>query len=176
MLNNSVLIEHGVGGIIDGGSRQKAGRVSLHNTPNFLLGAEYAAIKMGRDYRLRSFNEYRARFKLGKIDDFDDLTSDKDLRTELKGLYGEIDNLEFFVGLFAEEASDGSLFGDLTTTMVASDAFTQALTNPLLAMQVFNEGTFTEYGMKVIEDTSSLQDLVNRNVSNPDAVKVSFGN
>ena len=175
MLNNSVLIAHGVGGIIDGGSRQKAGRVSLHNTPDFLLGAEYAAIKMGRDYRLRSFNEYRAQFKMDKIDDFDDLTSDESLRTELKGLYGEIGNLEFFVGLFAEEAGDGSLFGDLMTRMVASDAFTQALTNPLLATQIFNEGTFTEYGMKVIEDTSSLQDLVNRNVSNPKAVKVTFG-
>ena len=112
---------------------------------------------------------------MDKIDDFDDLTSDESHRTELKGLYGEIGNLEFFVGLFAEEAGDGSLFGDLMTRMVASDAFTQALTNPLLATQIFNEGTFTEYGMKVIEDTSSLQDLVNRNVSNPKAVKVTFG-
>ncbi|MDJ0951673.1 MAG: peroxidase family protein [Alphaproteobacteria bacterium] len=174
MLNNSVLMEHGLGGIIDAGSRQKAGRISLHNTADFLLGAEYAAIKMGRDYRLRSFNEYRTQFGLDELDDFDDLTSDQNLEAELKGLYGDIDNLEFFVGLFAEEARDGALFGELMTTMVASDAFTQALTNPLLSTRVFNAGTFTKYGMKMIKRTSSLRDLVDRNVKNPADVKVSF--
>ena len=35
------------------------------------------------------------------------------------------------------------MMGELLTTMVAYDAFTQALTNPLLAPQVFNEDTFT---------------------------------
>ncbi len=129
---------------------------------------------MGRDYRLRSFNEYRTQFGFDEIDDFDDLTSDKNLEAALKGLYGDIDNLEFFIGLFAEEAEDGALFGELMTTMVASDAFTQALTNPLLSKRVFNQGTFTKYGMKTIKRTSSLRDLVNRNVDDPGSVKVSF--
>ncbi|MCZ4279926.1 hypothetical protein O4H49_03995 [Kiloniella laminariae] len=174
MLNNSVLISHGLGGIIDGGSRQRAGRISLHNTPGFLLGAEYAAIKMGRDYRLRSYNEYRTRFGLEEFDDFDDLTSNEDLEAELKDLYRDVDNLEFFVGLFAEDPDQDALFGELMTTMVASDAFTQALTNPLLAREVFDAGTFTKYGMKTIRNTNSLFDLVQRNVNDPAQFKVSF--
>ena len=57
------------------------------------------------------------------------------------------------------------LFGELMTTMVAGDAFSQALTNPLLSTYIFNEDTFTRYGMEVIEDTSSFEDIARRNVS-----------
>jgi prostaglandin-endoperoxide synthase 2 len=48
--------------------------------------------------------------------------------------------------------------------MVAYDAFSQALTSPLLAPRVFNEQTFSATGMQVIEDTKSISDIVNRNV------------
>jgi prostaglandin-endoperoxide synthase 2 len=47
--------------------------------------------------------------------------------------------------------------------MVAVDAFSQALTNPLLSEHVFNEGTFTPIGWKTIQDTGSLRDIVARN-------------
>ena len=174
MIKNDALIEKGLGVILDGSSKQRAGKICLHNTPNFLLKAEHAAIKMGRDYRLRSFNEYRVQFGLDELDDYDDLTSDKELGAELKALYGDIDNLEFFIGLFAEQGDDNELFGDLMLSMVASDAFTQALTNPLLSKHVFNKDTFTKYGMKVIKNTGSLADLVERNVDNPETVKASF--
>ena len=58
--------------------------------------------------------------------------------------------------------------------MVASDAFTQALTNPLLSKHVFNAGTFTKYGLKLIQNTKTIRHLVDRNVANPDTVKASF--
>jgi len=174
MLNNSVLLESGLGAIIDGGSSQRAGKVSLHNTPDFLLAAEHSAIQLGREFRLQSFNDYRVQFGEDELDDFDDLTSDKELANKLKELYGDVDNVEFFVGLFAEDPSDGALFGDLMTTMVASDAFTQALTNPLLSKHILNAQNFTKYGMKAIKNTHSLRDLVDRNVENPSSFKVSF--
>ena len=55
------------------------------------------------------------------------------------------------------------MMGELMTTMVAYDAFTQALTNPLLARNVFNEATFTRAGLKIIEKTQSLQQILARN-------------
>ena len=66
------------------------------------------------------------------------------------------------------------MMGELMTYMVANDAFTQALTNPLLARNVFNEATFTATGMQIIADTGSVQDIVKRNAAKPDEVYVSF--
>ena len=66
------------------------------------------------------------------------------------------------------------MMGELLTTMVANDAFTQALTNPLLARNVFNEATFSPAGMKIINETSSLQQILARNSTSPEAVVASF--
>ena len=52
------------------------------------------------------------------------------------------------------------MMGELLTTMVANDAFTQALTNPLLARNVFNEATFSAVGMRIINETTSLQQIL----------------
>jgi prostaglandin-endoperoxide synthase 2 len=66
-------------------------------------------------------------------------------------------------------------FEELTAdTEVANDAFTQALTNPLLARNVFNDATFTKTGMKVIRETQSLQQIIARNSTSPDSVYVNF--
>ena len=130
---------------------------------------------MGRDFRLRSYNEYRARFKLNPLASFDQLTKDEALRERLKSLYGSIDRLEFFVGIFAEDHDAQSLFGELMTKMVAYDAFTQIFSNPLLAQEIFNERTFTAYGMDVIRETDSVQKLVDRNQKAGQQARASLG-
>jgi prostaglandin-endoperoxide synthase 2 len=48
--------------------------------------------------------------------------------------------------------------------MVGVDAFSQALTNPLLSPRVFNEATFSPVGMEVIATTKTLSDVLHRNV------------
>jgi prostaglandin-endoperoxide synthase 2 len=40
--------------------------------------------------------------------------------------------------------------------MVGVDAFSQALTNPLLSQHLYNEDTFTPWGFALITETSSL--------------------
>ena len=89
-------------------------------------------------------------------------------------LYGDIDNLEWYVGIFAEDYPDYMMMGELMTNMVANDAFTQALTNPLLSRNVFNEATFTKTGLNLIKGTGSLEEIVVRNAAAPDRVHVSF--
>ena len=64
-------------------------------------------------------------------------------RTALRELYGHVDRIEFFPGLFAEDARPNSVLPSLIGRMVGVDAFSQALTNPLLAPRVFNEQTFS---------------------------------
>ena len=54
-----------------------------------------------------------------------------------------VDRIEFFPGLFAEDARPNSVLPSLIGRMVGVDAFSQALTNPLLSPRVFNEQTFS---------------------------------
>ncbi|MCZ6503484.1 MAG: cyclooxygenase [Gammaproteobacteria bacterium] len=172
-VNNALLETVGLAAIVDASSTQPAGKISLQNVPKFMLGAEYANIKMGRDFRLRSFNEYRTRFKEDVLTSFDQLTDDRELRNKLKDLYGDIDNVEFVIGLFAEKPSGNKLFGELMTTMVAYDAFTQIYTNPLLSQNVYHAKTLTSYGLDVIDATNTVEDLANRNIDG--TVRAGFG-
>jgi prostaglandin-endoperoxide synthase 2 len=173
--DNEILEKVGVGALFRDASSQPAGKIGLFNTPSFLLGAEYQNIKMGRDFRVRPYNDYRVQFGLSRLKDFSDLTGDQATQAGLRQLYSDMDNVEFIVGLFAEESTSNLLFGELMTFMVASDAFTQALTNPLLSTNIFNATTFTDYGLELIGATNCLQDLVNRNVRGGTAIKCSFG-
>jgi prostaglandin-endoperoxide synthase 2 len=75
--------------------------------------------------------------------------------------------MEFYVGLVAEESGPNDVLPPLVLTMVAFDAFSQALTNPLVATRVFNEATFSEVGMKMITEDQRIADLVGRNVPEP---------
>jgi prostaglandin-endoperoxide synthase 2 len=47
---------------------------------------------------------------------------------------------------------------------VALDAFSQVYTNPLLATRIYNEETFSPEGMEIINSTTTLSQIVNRNV------------
>lgn len=60
--NNALMEQAGLATIITSASSQAAGRIGLFNTPQFLWGAEYQSIKMSRDFRLRSYNDYREEF------------------------------------------------------------------------------------------------------------------
>ena len=66
----------------------------------------------------------------------------------------EANNLDFYVGLFAEDPRSSSPLGELMTHMVAIDAFSQALTNPLLSEPVYSRGesVFGEPGWNLIKD------------------------
>jgi prostaglandin-endoperoxide synthase 2 len=163
-------------------SGARAGRIGLGNTPRYLTdrgpsgnpAVEERTVSLMREGKLRSFNDYREAFSLPRLEDFADLTADADLQQRLRELYGTIDDLEWYVGIFAEDYPDYCMMGELLTTMVAHDAFTQALTNPLLGRRVFNEQTFSPAGMRIIGSTRSLRDIVARNAADPDAVTVEF--
>ena len=58
--------------------------------------------------------------------------------------------------------------------MVAYDAFTHVLTNPLLSEHVYNSKTFSPVGLRIIEETKSFSDFVLRNVNKSEKVEVSF--
>src|SRR5687768_7706335 len=177
--NNALVVEKGIEWVMAQCSRSRAGRIGLFNTPAYLTdrhspdhpSVEERSIALMRFARLASYNAYRRRFGLAPKRDFADLTGDPAVQRRLEELYGDIDDLEWYVGIWAEECPPDQMMGDLLTYMVGYDAFTQALTNPLLAPQVFTESTFTRAGLRIIRGTRTLQQILARNIASPaDAV------
>ena len=60
------------------------------------------------------------------------------------------------------------------TQMRAVDAFLRRFTSPRLSRYDNGEATFSKVGLEVIEETRSVQDLVDRNVSSGSDFRASF--
>lgn len=157
---NELLKQVGLDQLLLDASRQHAGRIGLGNTAEFLLDVKRVSLEMARGCRLPGYNAYRRHYGLKPIASFEELTGDAALARELRRLYGDIDRLEWFVGIFAEGYDESSMMGELLVTMVANDAFTQALTNPLLAKAVYCEDTFSREGLAIIKANKTLADVV----------------
>ena len=162
--NNGLVIDRGLGTLFEETSSQHAARIGLFNTAPFLIdAAELPSIQLGRQAQVASYNDYRAYCKFPRVTRFDQITADPDAQRELERLYGHVDNVEFYVGLLSEDVSDGSALPALMGRFVGIDAFSQALTNPLLAEHVYNEATFSPLGWALLQQPVTLADLVNRN-------------
>ena len=144
-------------------SAQATGVLGPRNTADPLIGIEVSAIEQGRLARLDSYAAYRALVGLKPPRRFEDISSDPEVLRILRQAYDSPDQVEFYVGLFAEDPTPNTPTPPLIRTMVAVDAFSQALTNPLLSEHVFNAATFTPEGMATIEATGSLAEIVARN-------------
>jgi prostaglandin-endoperoxide synthase 2 len=155
---------HGLAKLFDEASRQPCSTISLLNTDPSLLPIEAVSIGVGRLANLASFNAYRKCCGFPPLRSFEDLSSNSEVREAVRACYRHIDKVEFFPGLFAEDVRDGATLPPLMATMVAVDAFSQALTNPLLDPNLFTADTFSEAGMDVIAATSTLSDIVKRNI------------
>ncbi len=172
--NNRWLLQVGLERACLDASRQKAGRIGLGNTADFLEDVKRQSLVMARACNLQPFNAYREHYGLKPVESFEALTDDPASAAKLRDLYGSIDRLEWFVGIFAENFGPDQMMGELLTTMVANDAFTQALTNPLLAEAVYGPQTFAPEGMATIDATRTLGDIIVRNTRLEDPARVGF--
>src|SRR6202035_2037338 len=164
LYNTEIATSNGLGALFEAASHQIAGQVGLRNTPYGLWDVEKLSMTIGRAVKLRSYNDYRELSRMPRVTDFDQITGNVTVREELRRLYGHVDNIEFYVGLFAEEVPTNGVLPGLIGRMVALDAFSQVYTNPLLAPRIYNENTFSPLGMKILEATTTLSEIVNRNV------------
>jgi prostaglandin-endoperoxide synthase 2 len=174
--NNQMLTNKGLGGLFEETCSQPAGRLGLFNTADFLVKlTELATVNLGRVSQMASYNDYREMSGYPRVTDFDQITGDHEAQKLLKELYGDVDKVEFYVGLCAEDVPDNAALAPLIERLVGLDAFSTALTQPLLAENIFNGKTFSEVGWEVISSTNSISDLVNRNTPQKDQpYKVTF--
>lgn len=169
---NQPLLSAGMRVALEGATCHRAGHIGLFNTPEHLMRTEKGSLAMARMARLASYNDYREAFKFPRATKFEQISSDERVVEGLETVYRRVDNVELYVGLFAEDVRRDSILAQLMGRMVGVDAFSQALTNPLLAKRVHNRKTFSDEGLDIINSTKTLNDIVSRNVAN--APRVSF--
>lgn len=175
--NNSLLIAKGLADCFFQVSNNSAGRMGLGNSPFFLVDVEQKAVAQARENNLDTYNAYRRAMDMKPAEDFEDIVGkSKDpvenarrqkLAAELQRLYGSVDNVEFYVGLFAEPPNKNGPLPELVMAMVAMDAFSQALTNPLLSRHIWGDKkirqeAFTDIGLTAITGTRKLKDVLIR--------------
>ncbi len=83
-------------------------------------GLDLAAldIQRGRDHGTPDYNTVRVAYGLAPVVLFSDITSDVALQVALENLYGNVDNVDLWVGGLAEEPANGSMLGELFSTMI----------------------------------------------------------
>ncbi|WP_009632876.1 peroxidase family protein [Synechocystis sp. PCC 7509] len=173
--NNEMIIKQGLGALFEESCSQPCAQLSLFNTPEFLIPVELASVRFGREVKLRSYNDYRQLCKYPRVTDFDQISSDKNIQKELQRLYGHVDNIELYVGIYAEDLRENSALPSLVGRLIGIDAFSQVLTNPLLAESVFHPETFSPVGWEEIQNTKTLSQLLHRNLPPSDKkYRVSF--
>jgi prostaglandin-endoperoxide synthase 2 len=178
--NPDLLTNNNLGELFESASLQRAGKVCLYNTPEFLVGfrtlengevvrvgVDEKSIELGRKAKLQSYNDYRELCKFPRVTDFDQITGSEKVQNALAKLYGNVDNIDFYVGLFAEDLRPRSTLPPLLGRMVGVDAFSQLFTNPLLSPNIYNSETFSPLGWEIIHNTNSLSELLQRNLKNP---------
>ena len=100
---------------------------------NFLFGApgqggfDLAAlnIQRGRDHGLGSYNDVRADFRLRRVTSFEQITRNADVAAALKWVYGDVNRIDAWVGILAEDHLPGSSVGP-TADAVITDQFRAA--------------------------------------------------
>jgi prostaglandin-endoperoxide synthase 2 len=92
------------------------------------------------------YNDYRAYVSLPKKKGFSEVSSNPKVVDFLKSNDALVDDIDFYIGIFAEDRQKNSPLPELILRFVAIDAFSQALSNPLFSKHVFNESTFSAVG------------------------------
>jgi prostaglandin-endoperoxide synthase 2 len=155
----------GLGRLFEDASEQRAGRIGLFNTDLALRDVERSSIADGRTLELASYNDYREHCGFPRVGGFAQVSSDPRVSEGLRERYRTVDDLEMYVGLFAEEpGSPQAVLPPLLTKIIAIDAFSQALTNPLLGPRVLSSATFSPLGLQIIAATRTLSDVLHRNI------------
>ncbi|WP_250903747.1 peroxidase family protein [Actinomadura sp. NEAU-AAG7] len=165
LFGGPLIPKAGLGRLFEDASEQRAGRIGLFNTDPALREVDRTSIEHSRALDLAPYNDYRAHCRFPRVRRFEQISGDPRVSDALRGLYDTVDDIDLYVGLFAEEpGSARAILPPLLTKIIAIDAFSQALTNPLLAPRVLNPATFTSLGMRIIGATRTVSDVLHRNI------------
>ncbi|KGL83006.1 Prostaglandin G/H synthase 1, partial [Tinamus guttatus] len=156
LYNTSMLTDYGVEALVESFSRQIAGRIGGGQTINAnVLKVAVGVIKESRQLRAPPLHEYTS---------FQELTGEEEKAAELEELYGDIDALEFYVGLLLEKPLPNSMFGESMVEIGSPFSLKGLLGNPICSPEYWKPSTFGgATGFEIVK-TASLKKLVCLNV------------
>lgn len=173
LYNPGLVVKHGMGTFVDSLSRQRAGAFTVKNHGKYTIPVVKELIKHGRTLRLQSFNNYRKRFNLEAFTSFEELTGEKKLAKELENMYGDIDAVEFYVGLITEKRRNKAVFGEGVVEMGGPYSVKGLMANPICSPKYWKPSTFGgDVGFDIV-NTASLEKLFCQNLKG-DCPLVSF--
>ncbi len=172
LANNDMVMGAGLAAIFEAASNQAASAISLKNTPKGVLPADRAGLTKARGV-LASFNTHREAQKKGSSVGFD--AFDPRVRKDLERIYkGDPNKVDYAVGILAERPrpswpdslglKQAPFIGDTLMNDVAKHAFRHILSNPFMARERLNPEVLTDFGWDNLHQTSSVAQLVARNV------------
>jgi len=164
-MDNKLLTDQGLLQGFAQMSGQQAAELGPRNTAEPLLQIEIDSIKQDRFCELASYSDYCDYLGINRPYSMGAISSDPEVAALLREFYGHPRDVDFHVGLFCEDRVANSPLPGLILSFVALDAFSQALTNPLLSREVFKPATFSDVGWHAIGATSGIRDVVDRNVA-----------
>jgi len=114
-------------------------------------------IERERDLGIPTLNQTRVALGLQPDGSFAEITSNTTLAAELQAVYGNVDNVDLFVGGLAEDPSGGSMLGPTFTAIIAMQFDNLRAGDRLY----FENQNFSPALMQQIENTT-LSDLIER--------------
>lgn len=166
--NVDALVDNGVDSILLGASAQTAQEVDpflVDDVRNFLFGPPGAGgfdlaalnIQRGRDHGLADYNQVRVDLGLDAVTSFAEISSDPEIQSRLELAYGDVDSIDAWVGMLAEDHVRGSTLGVTAGTIIA-----QQFTALRDGDRFYYENVFGGQELREIENTS-LADVIERN-------------
>jgi len=162
------LIDHGVDSLLRGAATQLAQELDnqvVDDVRNFLFGPPGAGgfdlvslnIQRGRDHGLPDYNQARIDLGLSPVSDFSEITSNQELAEALRETYGDVNNIDVWVGGLAEDHLPGSSMGELFSTIIV-DQFERIRAGD----RFWYENVFSGEQLESIRNTT-LADVIQRN-------------
>ncbi|MFT3881115.1 MAG: peroxidase family protein [Gemmatales bacterium] len=116
-------------------------------------------IQRGRDHGLADYNSTRAAYGLPRVKTFADINPDPLVQQQLQSLYGNVNNIDLWVGGLAEKHVSGGSLGPLFTAIIA-DQFTRIRSGDRFWYQNDLKGA----DLKMVNSTT-LADVIKRNTT-----------
>jgi hypothetical protein len=166
-----ILDEGGIEPILRGLASQRAQRVDLlvvDDVRNFLvldapggirLDLPSLNIQRGRDHGLPDYNTIRAAYGLPRVTSFAQITSNPERQDKLSDVYGDVDQIDPWIGGLAEDKHPPSMVGELITS-VLTDQFERLRDGD----RFWYQNAFSASAVRELERTT-LADVIRRNTT-----------